>query len=81
MNILSLFNGCGMLRPALDKVGIEVENYYSSEIDKYASEIAKEMAKFGEPVARNEMKCLKCKQSLKDKPYSGAYHNACRYGG
>ncbi len=40
LNVLSLFNGCGMLRPALDKVGIEVENYYSSEIDKYASEIA-----------------------------------------
>ncbi len=40
LNVLSLFNGCGMLRPALDNAGIEVENYYSSEIDKYASEIA-----------------------------------------
>lgn len=40
MNILSLFNGCGMLRPALDKAGIKVTNYYSSEIDKYASKIA-----------------------------------------
>lgn len=40
MNVLSLFNGCGMLRPALDKAGITVTNYYSSEIDKYACQIA-----------------------------------------
>ncbi len=40
MNVLSLFNGCGMLRPALDKAGISVNHYYSSEIDKWANIIA-----------------------------------------
>lgn len=36
MNVLSLFDGisCGQL--ALQKAGIEYENYYASEIDKYA---------------------------------------------
>ena len=39
MNILSLFNGisCGML--ALEKVGIKVDKYYSSETDKYANTV------------------------------------------
>lgn len=41
VNVLSLFNGCGMLRPALDKAGIEIESFYSSEIDKYANQIAR----------------------------------------
>jgi DNA-cytosine methyltransferase len=36
MNVLSLFDGmsCGQL--ALQRVGIRVDNYYASEIDKYA---------------------------------------------
>ena len=39
MNVLSLFDGmsCGML--ALDRLGIKVDKYYASEIDKYAMEI------------------------------------------
>jgi len=34
MNVLSLFDGisCGMI--ALERAGFDVENYYSSEIDK-----------------------------------------------
>jgi len=38
--VLSLFDGksCGHL--ALDRAGIEVHNYYSSEIDKYAIEVS-----------------------------------------
>ena len=37
MNVLSLFNGmsCGMM--ALEILGIKVDKYYSSEIDKYAN--------------------------------------------
>ena len=36
MNILSLYDGmsCGML--AMLKAGIQVDNYYAYEIDKYA---------------------------------------------
>lgn len=41
MNILSLFDGmaCGML--AMQKAGIQVDNYYAYEIDKYAIQTAK----------------------------------------
>lgn len=40
INVLSLFDGisCGML--ALERAGIEVDNYYASEIDKYAEKIS-----------------------------------------
>ena len=39
MNVLSLFDGisCGQL--ALQRAGIKVENYYASEIDKYAIQV------------------------------------------
>jgi len=39
MNILSLFNGMNTGRVALDNVGINVNNYYSSEIKPYAIEL------------------------------------------
>jgi site-specific DNA-cytosine methylase len=41
MNVLSLFDGmsCGMI--ALERAGIRVDNYYSSEIDKYAIKVSK----------------------------------------
>src|SRR3990167_10468937 len=39
INVLSLFDGisCGQL--ALQRAGVEVENYFASEIDKYAIQI------------------------------------------
>lgn len=40
MNVLSLFDGISCCRVALDRAGIEVENYYASEIDKFAIKIA-----------------------------------------
>ena len=40
MNILSLFDGMSCGRVALERAGIKVDNYYSSEIDKYAIQIA-----------------------------------------
>ena len=40
MNVLSLFDGCGMTYQALKNLGIKVDNYYASEIDKYAIQIA-----------------------------------------
>ena len=41
MNVLSLFDGisCGML--ALQRAGIKINQYYASEIDKYAIQISK----------------------------------------
>ena len=40
MNVLSLFDGmsCGML--ALERVGIHANNYYASEIDKWAIQVS-----------------------------------------
>lgn len=41
MNILSLFDGMACGRIALDKVGIKPTNYFASEIDKHAIDVAK----------------------------------------
>jgi len=39
-NVLSLFDGISGARLALDRVKLKYDNYYSSEIDKYAIKIA-----------------------------------------
>ncbi len=41
MNVLSLFDGMSCGQIALEKIGIKVDNYYASEIDKYATAITK----------------------------------------
>lgn len=41
MNILSLFDGMSCGRIALDRAEIKVDNYYASEIDKYAIAVSK----------------------------------------
>ena len=41
MNVLSLFDGMSCGQIALERVGIKVDNYYASEIDRYAIEIAR----------------------------------------
>ena len=40
MNVLSLFDGMSCGRIALDQLGIPVDKYYASEIDKYAIQVA-----------------------------------------
>jgi len=40
MKVLSLFDGISCARVALERVGIPVEAYYASEIDKYAMQIS-----------------------------------------
>mgnify|MGYP003138054063 CR=1 FL=1 len=40
MKVLSLFDGMSCGRIALDQLGVPVEKYYASEIDKYASWIS-----------------------------------------
>lgn len=40
MKILSLFDGISCARVALERVGIPVEVYYASEVDKYAMQIS-----------------------------------------
>ena len=41
MNVLSLFDGMSCGQIALEKADIEVNNYFASEIDKYAIEVTK----------------------------------------
>jgi site-specific DNA-cytosine methylase len=41
MNVLSLFDGMSCGRIALDRVGIKVDNYFASEIDKHAIKVSK----------------------------------------
>ena len=40
-NVLSLFDGMSCGRIALERAGIKVDNYFASEIDKYAIQISK----------------------------------------
>lgn len=39
MNVLSLFDGISAGQVALERAGIEVDNYYAAEIDKYAIKV------------------------------------------
>jgi DNA (cytosine-5)-methyltransferase 3A len=39
MNLLSLFDGMSCGQQALDRLGIKVDNYFASEIDKYAIQV------------------------------------------
>ena len=41
MNVLSLFDGMSCGRLALEKAGFPIHNYFASEIDKYAIQVAK----------------------------------------
>lgn len=41
MNVLSLFDGMSCGRIALDRVGFKIDNYFASEIDKYAMQVSK----------------------------------------
>ena len=41
MNVLSLFDGMSCGQIALNRLGIKYENYFASEIDKYAIQVAK----------------------------------------
>lgn len=41
MNVLSLFDGCSCAMIALNRLGIKVDNYFASEIDKYAIQVSK----------------------------------------
>lgn len=42
MNVLSTFDGIACGLQALKNLGIEVTNYYASEVDKYAMKVAKD---------------------------------------
>lgn len=41
MNVLSVFDGISCAKIALDQLGVKVDNYYASEIDKHAINVSK----------------------------------------
>lgn len=41
MNVLSLFDGISCGKVALERAGLNIDNYYASEIDKYAIAVSK----------------------------------------
>ncbi|CAB4147700.1 Dcm Site-specific DNA methylase [uncultured Caudovirales phage] len=48
MNVLSLFDGMSCGQQALDRAGLQVDNYYASEIDPYAIKVT--MANYPETI-------------------------------
>ena len=54
INILSLFDGMSVAQQALKECGIEVENYFASEIDKYS--IATTQANFPNTIQLGDVK-------------------------
>ena len=59
MNVLSLFDGMSCGQQALERTGIKVENYFASEIDKYAITVSKakhiEIVQLGDVKEINEI--------------------------
>ena len=70
MNVLSLFDGMSCGQIALDKLGIKVDNYFASEIDKYAIQVTQK----NYPNTRQLGDITKIK-------YSGNYKIDLLYGG
>jgi DNA (cytosine-5)-methyltransferase 3A len=42
LNVLSLFDGISCGQVALNRAGIEYQNYYACEIDKYAKKVTQQ---------------------------------------
>ena len=42
MNVLSLFDGMSCGQVALNRAGVKVDNYYASELDKYAIKVTQD---------------------------------------
>ena len=60
MKVLSLFDGMSCGQIALDRLGIKVDKYYASEIDKYAMQVTQ--ANFPETIQVGDI----CKLDPKD---------------
>ena len=59
MKVLSLFDGMSCTQIALKNLGIKVDTYYASEIDKYGIQIAKK--NFPDTVHLGDVKDIKGK--------------------
>lgn len=57
MNILSLFDGMSCGQQALERIGIKVDNYYASEVDKYAIKVT--MANYPNTIQLGDVRNVK----------------------
>ncbi len=64
MNVLSLFDGMSCTQIALKNLGIKVDNYYASEIDKYAIEVARK--NFPETIHLGDIKDITGSDFIRD---------------
>ena len=62
MNVLSLFDGCSGGQVALQKAGIHVDNYFASEIDKYAIKVTQ--ANFPNTIQLGDVTTVNCENLL-----------------
>lgn len=65
-NVLSLFDGISCSQAALQRAGIEVDNYYASEIDKYAIKVTQK--NFPNTIQLGDVTNITRKNILKDLP-------------
>ena len=59
MNVLSLFDGVSCARIALENLGVNIENYFASEIDKHAINVSK--SNYPDIVHLGDIKYIKAK--------------------
>jgi len=64
MNVLSLFDRMSCTQIALKNLGIKVDNYYASEIDKYAIEVARK--NFPETIHLGDIKDITGSDFIRD---------------
>lgn len=60
MNVLSLFDGVSCARIALDNLGVNIDRYYASEIDKYAINVSK--SNYPDIIHLGDIKGIKAKE-------------------
>ncbi len=62
MNVLSLFDGMSCGRQALERVGIKVDKYYASEVDKYAIMVT--MANYPDTIQLGDVRNVKIDEPI-----------------
>lgn len=84
MKVLSLFDGLSGGQIALKRIGVKIDQYYASEVDKYAIAIAKknnpEMVHLGDVTKWRKLTPLECER-LQTVPegYTEGVSNSQRY--
>jgi len=79
MKILSLFDGISIAQQALKNLGVKVDEYYASEVDKYAIQITQK--NFPNTIQLGDVKELKIKSIERDEDGIDLYNTELLIGG